>query len=174
MQCYHVADRHHQALLMIACHLQSFHALLRKHSTDAANQKAYHGHTVLHCGPGLRQPSDTGAAGAVQAEASNSGHAEASGSGKAAQDKSKSQHMGSLASLDMGVAPQVMLCYNSETLASWQGVYCVLPVLNWQALLCASQAYCCVFRRESLCAADSVSWPCAILEDECRLSGCKL
>ncbi|KAL3160557.1 hypothetical protein ABBQ32_010855 [Trebouxia sp. C0010 RCD-2024] len=57
--------------------------------------------------------------GAVQAEASDSAHAGASGSGKAAQDKSKSQRMGSQASLDKGVAPQVMLCCNPETLLTF-------------------------------------------------------
>lgn len=49
MQRDHVVDRHHQALLITPCHLQSFHALLRKQLTDAVNQEAYHGHTVLHC-----------------------------------------------------------------------------------------------------------------------------
>lgn len=55
----------------------------------------------------------------MQAEASDSAHAGASGSGKAAQDKSKSQRMGSQASLDKGVAPQVMLCCNPETLLTF-------------------------------------------------------
>ena len=104
--------------------------------------------------------SETGAAGAVQAGRSNSGHAEAGGSGTAAQDKGISVGNGSLASLDKDLASQVMFVLHTKILATWvlgnlSAMYLFGTTLRSFAVYCVDMMMHCAI--QNICAADAVS-----------------